>query len=101
MDQAGEWSAIGEWDLELICNVTYQAPVTNTSGTRVIGSESQTSRYHLLARLEQTFGSSWTGSGDVSASWAESWEADTSGFGFIQRGNHKVTGQGTAKRARA
>jgi hypothetical protein len=97
VDQAGEWSAIGEWDLELICNVTYQAPVTNTSGTRVIGSESQTSRYHLLARLEQTFGSSWTGSGDVSASWAESWEADNSGFGFIQRGNHKVTGQGNGQ----
>jgi len=97
VDQASEWSEISEWDLELKCNVMYQAPVTNTSGTRVIGSESETSHYHLLARLEQDLGGSWSGAGDVSASWAENWEADNSGFGFVQRGNYHVKGEGNGQ----
>jgi hypothetical protein len=92
-----EWSGVHEWDLELTCNTTYHADVTNTSGTRVIGSESETSHYHLLAKLEQTSGNTWSGSGDASASAIETWKAEDLVAGFTQRGNYEVRGQGNGE----
>jgi hypothetical protein len=99
VDLLSEWSAISDWDLELYCNASYLADVTNTSGTQVIGSQSQITHYRLLARLKQTSSSSWAATGDAQASWSERWEADASGSGFTMV--WVVHGRGTWERRRA
>jgi hypothetical protein len=94
VDQLSEWSAISEWDLDLSCTASYHADVTNTSGTQVIGSQSEISHYQLLARLKQTGSSYWDATGDAKASWSERWQADASGSGFTMFGWYTVEGQG-------